>query len=88
MKPKNKLLNNKHNINKIITETGRLIIAGPCSAESREQVIETARILSGDGRVSFFRAGLWKPRTTAGSFQGVGKAGLKWLQEFKMVTGG
>jgi len=66
----------------IFPSEGPLIIAGPCSAESREQVLETARLLSGCG-VRLFRAGLWKPRTHPGSFEGVGEAGLEWLLEAK-----
>ena len=64
-----------------------IYIAGPCSAESREQVIETAEQLSAVSRqlgVSFiFRAGVWKPRTSPHTFQGVGEEGLAWLQEVK-----
>jgi chorismate mutase len=64
-----------------------LIIAGPCSAESRKQVIQTAEKLKETGKVHIFRAGLWKPRTRPGSFEGVGSKGLKWLQEVKEKTG-
>ena len=64
-----------------------IYIAGPCSAESREQVIETAEQLSAVSRqlgVSFiFRAGVWKPRTSPHTFQGVGEEGLVWLKEVK-----
>ncbi|NPA43299.1 MAG: bifunctional 3-deoxy-7-phosphoheptulonate synthase/chorismate mutase type II [Chlorobi bacterium] len=63
-----------------------LTIAGPCSAESREQVLETARRLTG-GRVTVFRAGVWKPRTKPGNFEGVGEIALPWLQEVKKETG-
>ena len=58
-------------------------IAGPCSAETREQTLETARELSKIEGISMFRAGIWKPRTSPGSFEGVGKKGLSWLQEVK-----
>jgi chorismate mutase len=58
------------------------IIAGPCSAETREQVLGTASELAGMG-VHLFRAGIWKPRTRPGSFEGVGEAGLAWLSEVK-----
>jgi chorismate mutase len=58
------------------------VIAGPCSAETREQVLETAAALSGMN-VHLFRAGVWKPRTRPGSFEGNGIAGLQWLQEAK-----
>lgn len=63
-----------------------IIIAGPCSAESREQVFETAQQLSQSG-VKIFRAGIWKPRTKPGGFEGVGKEGLSWLKEVKLKTG-
>ncbi|MBQ7211409.1 MAG: bifunctional 3-deoxy-7-phosphoheptulonate synthase/chorismate mutase type II [Muribaculaceae bacterium] len=63
-----------------------LIIAGPCSAESREQVLETARLLAGGG-IKVFRAGIWKPRTRPGGFEGVGEKGLEWLREVKERTG-
>ncbi len=65
-----------------------LTIAGPCSAESEEQVLETARQLcKADSRVNIFRAGVWKPRTRPGSFEGVGKQALPWLQRVKKETG-
>ncbi len=64
-----------------------LLIAGPCSAESEEQVMGVARALSNDGRVRVFRAGIWKPRTRPGSFEGVGKDGLKWFSQVKRETG-
>ncbi len=64
-----------------------LIIAGPCSAESRQQVIETADELKISGQVSVFRAGLWKPRTRPGSFEGVGVTGFDWLRDVKEKTG-
>ena len=53
-----------------------MVIAGPCSAESEEQVLETARGLASFG-IHMFRAGIWKPRTHPGCFEGVGKRGLK-----------
>ncbi len=62
------------------------LAAGPCSAESEEQVVETARSLADCG-VSFFRAGIWKPRTRPGSFEGVGTEGLAWLQAARDATG-
>jgi chorismate mutase len=64
-----------------------LVISGPCSAESEEQVIGTARQLAAIPQVKVFRAGLWKPRTRPGSFEGVGSEGLKWLQRVKAETG-
>jgi len=63
-----------------------LIIAGPCSAETENQTMETAKSLSAIG-VKIFRAGVWKPRTKPGSFEGVGTNGLKWLKRVKAETG-
>ncbi len=64
-----------------------LIIAGPCSAETREQTLETARRLAATGRVDMIRAGIWKPRTRPGTFEGVGVRGLAWLDEARKETG-
>ncbi len=63
-----------------------LIIAGPCSAETEEQVMDTARQLASYG-IRIFRAGIWKPRTKPGGFEGVGKPGLDWLKRVKEETG-
>ncbi|WP_159021743.1 bifunctional 3-deoxy-7-phosphoheptulonate synthase/chorismate mutase type II [Formosa sp. L2A11] len=63
-----------------------LVIAGPCSAETEEQVLKIAHELK-DTDVSYFRAGIWKPRTRPGMFEGVGALGLKWLQRVKAETG-
>lgn len=63
-----------------------LVIAGPCSAETEEQVMETAKQLAAQG-VRLFRAGIWKPRTRPGSFEGVGVEGLRWLQRVQKETG-
>ena len=63
-----------------------MVIAGPCSAESEEQVMETAKGLAAFG-IHMFRAGIWKPRTHPGSFEGVGVPGLKWLQRVKRECG-
>src|SRR5574344_641626 len=63
-----------------------LVIAGPCSAESEEQVLNTAKQLSHLG-IQIFRAGIWKPRTKPGGFEGVGEQGLTWLKEVKEETG-
>ena len=63
-----------------------LVIAGPCSAESELQVMMTAKGLHGFG-IHVFRAGIWKPRTHPGSFEGVGTLGLKWLQKVKKEYG-
>jgi chorismate mutase len=64
-----------------------LIIAGPCGAESREQVMETAKGIAALGKVKVFRSGIWKPRTRPNSFEGVGSIGLSWLREVKKETG-
>jgi len=66
--------------------THPLVIAGPCSAETEEQVLKIAHELKGSD-VSIFRAGIWKPRTRPGGFEGVGEIGLKWLQKAKAETG-
>lgn len=64
-----------------------LVISGPCSAESEEQVLETARQLKANTNIQVLRAGIWKPRTRPGTFEGVGVVGLKWLQKAKEETG-
>ena len=63
-----------------------IVIAGPCSAESREQVMQTATELAEKG-IKIFRAGIWKPRTKPGGFEGIGAVGLPWLKEVKENTG-
>lgn len=63
-----------------------LLIAGPCSAETETQVIETALRLKKTKKVDIFRAGIWKPRTRPGAFEGVGAIGLPWLQKVKELT--
>lgn len=60
-----------------------IIIAGPCSAETREQVLNTAEGISKIPEVSVYRAGIWKPRTKPGTFEGVGAKALPWLEEVK-----
>lgn len=64
-----------------------LIISGPCSAETEAQVLETAQRLAKTGKVDMLRAGIWKPRTRPGSFEGIGAKGLPWLQQAKKLTG-
>ena len=64
----------------------QMLVAGPCSAESRHQLLEIAQGLKAQG-VTHFRAALWKPRTRPGSFEGVGVEGLAWLQEVQTSTG-
>ena len=57
-----------------------IVIAGPCSAETEEQVMETAKGLASKG-IKIFRAGIWKPRTKPGGFEGIGADGLLWLKK-------
>jgi chorismate mutase len=64
-----------------------VLIAGPCSAETEEQVIQTATRLFRTGKVDVLRAGIWKPRTRPGAFEGIGTKGLPWLQKAKELTG-
>lgn len=69
-----------------VPEERPLVIAGPCSAESEQQVMDTARQLRERG-IPIFRAGIWKPRTRPNSFEGVGKEGLPWLKKVKEELG-
>ena len=64
-----------------------LIISGPCSAETEEQLLATAHLLKATGKVSVLRAGIWKPRTRPGEFEGIGSIGLEWLKKAKEETG-
>lgn len=64
-----------------------LIISGPCSAETEEQLVSTAHLLAATGKVSVLRAGIWKPRTRPGEFEGIGSIGLEWLKRAKEETG-
>jgi chorismate mutase len=64
-----------------------LLIAGPCSAETEDQLIATAHLLAKTGKVSVLRAGIWKPRTRPGEFEGIGSIGLTWLKRAKEETG-
>lgn len=68
-------------------ENGPLVIAGPCSAESEEQVLSTARALKEISGVKIFRAGIWKPRTRPNNFEGLGELALPWLSQVKKETG-
>lgn len=70
----------------MFTEPRPSVIAGPCSAETEEQVMETAKGLKELG-INVFRAGIWKPRTHPGSFEGVGAEGLRWMQKVKKEYG-
>ena len=63
-----------------------ILIAGPCSAETEEQVMATAKGLAATGKVDIMRAGIWKPRTKPGMFEGVGALGLKWLNKASSKT--
>jgi len=64
-----------------------IVIAGPCSAETEEQVLQTAIRLKKTNKADIFRSGIWKPRTNPGSFEGVGVKGLPWLQKVKETIG-
>ena len=64
-----------------------MIISGPCSAETEEQVLETATRLAKTGKVDVLRAGIWKPRTKPGMFEGIGVKGLPWMSQAKKITG-
>ncbi|MBC8320446.1 MAG: bifunctional 3-deoxy-7-phosphoheptulonate synthase/chorismate mutase type II [Bacteroidetes bacterium] len=84
MSPKLKILP----LNDWIDTGGKpLVIAGPCSAESEEQLLKTARQLASVKQLNVFRAGIWKPRTRPGDFDGVGEVGLSWLKQVKNETG-
>ena len=63
-----------------------VVIAGPCSAETEEQVLKTAHELK-DTDTNIFRSGIWKPRTRPGGFEGVGEKGLPWMQKVREETG-
>ncbi|PJJ79304.1 bifunctional 3-deoxy-7-phosphoheptulonate synthase/chorismate mutase type II [Mucilaginibacter auburnensis] len=63
------------------------LIAGPCSAETEEQLVATAHLLKNTGKVTALRAGIWKPRTRPGEFEGIGSIGLEWLKRAKAETG-
>ena len=71
----------------LLTEGEPLVIAGPCSAESEQQVMETARQISEIPMVKVFRSGIWKPRSRPGEFEGVGEVGLKWLNKVQKTYG-
>jgi len=64
-----------------------LIISGPCSAETEEQMVATAKQIAATGKVHALRAGIWKPRTRPGQYEGAGEEGLKWLMRAKQETG-
>ncbi len=64
-----------------------LVIAGPCSAETEQQMLSTASELAKNDKISYFRAGVWKPRTRPGSFEGIGVKALEWMKAVKDQTG-
>ena len=70
-----------------ISNSKPLIIAGPCSAESEQQVFDTAKKLKANGKVDIFRSGIWKPRTRPGQFEGIGHLALEWLQNMRDEIG-
>lgn len=70
----------------VLSPNRPLFIAGPCSAETEEQVMATAIALDAIPSVTVFRAGIWKPRTRPGAFEGVGSIGLKWLERVRRET--
>lgn len=70
-----------------LSDTRPLLLAGPCSAESEQQVLDAACRISALGKVQVLRAGVWKPRTRPGNFEGVGAPALDWLQLARRVTG-
>ncbi len=69
-----------------VDDTRPLVISGPCSAETEEQVMESARLIKAQG-IQIFRAGIWKPRTRPNTFEGVGVEALQWLKQVKKETG-
>jgi chorismate mutase len=68
------------------TASKPIIISGPCSAETEEQMIATAKQIAATGKVHALRAGIWKPRTRPGQYEGAGEEGLKWLVQAKKET--
>ncbi|TVQ47851.1 MAG: 3-deoxy-7-phosphoheptulonate synthase [Saprospirales bacterium] len=64
-----------------------ILIAGPCSAESEKQLLTTAEGLASGGGVNYFRAGIWKPRSQPGYFEGVGDEGLEWMIKLREIYG-
>jgi len=69
------------------TASKPVIISGPCSAETEEQMVATAKQIAATGKVHALRAGIWKPRTRPGQYEGAGEEGLKWLIQAKKETG-
>ncbi|MCX2743040.1 chorismate mutase [Mangrovivirga sp. M17] len=77
----------KTNVIDLFKQKRPVVISGPCSAESEEQLLSTARELAETGKVDILRAGIWKPRTRPGSFEGVGVEALSWMKKAKEETG-
>ncbi|MBV4358526.1 chorismate mutase [Pinibacter aurantiacus] len=77
----------KEQVQSLWTSKRPLIISGPCSAETESQMLETAQRLAATGKVDMLRAGIWKPRTRPGMFEGIGVKGLPWLLQAKKITG-
>ena len=73
--------------NWLIHRTGKCLVAGPCSVESEEQILGTAKELA-PCDVTLLRGGIWKPRTRPGSFEGIGERGLNWLKAAGRATTG
>lgn len=69
------------------TKSQPLVISGPCSAETERQLIDSCVAIAAIGKVSILRAGIWKPRTRPGEFEGIGAIGLEWLNSAKKETG-
>lgn len=80
-------MNKERTKNWLSTDKNPVIIAGPCSAETEEQLIGTAKSLKENSSVSILRAGIWKPRTRPNCFEGVGSVGLNWLKNAGVETG-
>jgi len=70
-----------------LSQNTPIIISGPCSVESEEQMMQTAKEIAKTGKVSILRGGIWKPRTRPNSFEGVGEEGLKWLKNAGLEVG-
>ncbi|MDB9786982.1 bifunctional 3-deoxy-7-phosphoheptulonate synthase/chorismate mutase type II [Bacteriovoracaceae bacterium] len=79
-------MNKKELVNWIGNKTRPIFVAGPCSAETEEQVLTVAKALEAEGHVDIFRAGIWKPRTMPGNFEGMGEIALPWLKKVKEQT--
>jgi 3-deoxy-7-phosphoheptulonate synthase len=78
---------NTYPFESVLKQERPLLIAGPCSAETIDQVMETAKGLASLGKVDIFRCGIWKPRTRPNEFEGVGDKGLEWLKQAREETG-